>query len=101
MFIDLALAKQHLNVDEAYTGDDLYIESLIEVAEQKVAQELCMSLEELVTLGGGKLPAPLRHAMLLSLGSYYMNREETTTIQTKPLEQGVTHLVALYRNYSK
>lgn len=103
MYVTLELAKMHLNVEDSYTGDDLYIESLIEVAEEKVAKELCLGgAGELAGVGGGEgIPAPLRQAVLLSIGLYYNNREEVTYIQSKPLEQGVRHLIALYRDYSK
>lgn len=101
-YVTLELAKRHLNVEEVYTDEDAYIESLIDVAEAKVAKELCMSLDELATIDGGEeIPAPLKQAMLLSMGSYYANREEVTTIQTRPLEQGVKYLVSLYRDYSR
>lgn len=101
-YVTLELAKHHLNVEESYTGEDFYIESLIDVAEAKVAKELCMKLDELATIDGGEeIPAPLRHAMLLSIGAYYANREEVTVIQTRPLEQGVKYLISLYRNYSR
>ena len=102
MYVTLELAKMHLNVEASYEGEDLYIESLIEVAEEKVAEELCMTVEALAGVGRGEgIPAPLRQAILLSIGLYYNNREEVTYIQSKPLEQGVKHLVALYRDYSK
>lgn len=101
-YVTLELAKQHLNVEESYTGEDSYIELLIGVAEAKVAKELCMKLDELATIDGGEeIPAPLRQAMLLSIGAYYANREEVTAIQTRPLEQGVKYLISLYRDYSR
>lgn len=102
MYITLELAKKHLNVEESYTDDDVYIESLIEVAEEKIAEELCIAVTELKNVRGGvDIPAPLRQAILLSIGLYYANREEVTFLQTRPLEQGVRHLVSLYRDYSK
>ncbi len=102
MYVTLELAKKHLNVEDEYEGEDLYIESLIAVAEGKVAKELCVTVDELATIDGGKdIPAPLRQAILLSIGAYYAFREEVTTIQSRPLEQGVKYLVSLYRDYSK
>ena len=101
MYVTLDLAKKHLNIEDAYDGDDAYIESLIEVAEEKVAKELCVSVEELTSIGGGKyIPAPRRQAILLSIGAYYAYREEVITIQSRPLEQGVKYLLSLYRDYS-
>jgi hypothetical protein len=102
MYVTLEIAKLHLRVEDSYTDEDAYIESLIDVAEEKIAEELCISVEELANVRGRKvIPKPLFQAILLSVGLYYNNREEVTCVQTKPLEQGVKHLVSLYRNYSK
>ena len=70
-YLDLQLVKKHLNVEEDYKEDDMYIQSLVEVAEEKVAKELCITVDELATIdGGSELPAPLRQAILLSVGAY-------------------------------
>lgn len=100
-YIDLQLAKRHLNVEDEFTEDDEYIKLLVSVAEEKVAKELCVSVEDLATIDGGKeIPAPLKQAILLSVGGYYEFREEITAVQSRPLEQGVKYLTALYRDYS-
>lgn len=44
MYITLDEAKKHLNVESDFTEDDSYITSLIEVAEAKVAAELCLKI---------------------------------------------------------
>lgn len=100
-YATLDMAKRHLNIEDAFTDDDQYIESLIEVAEEKVAAELCMKVEDMATINrGGSLPAPLLQAILLTIGAYYTNREDITTVQTKPLEYGVKYLTQLYRNFT-
>lgn len=102
MYVDLELAKTHLNVEKCYVDEDAYIESLIEVAEERVAEELCITVEEMVNIkGDNKLPAPLRHAILLTIGAYYAHREDITSLRTQQLPQGVTYLTRLYRDYSK
>ena len=100
-YATLDMAKRHLNIEDAFTDDDSYIESLISVAEEKVAVELCMSVEDLATINkNGSLPAPILQAILLTIGAYYTNREDITTVQTKPLEYGVKYLTQLYRNFT-
>lgn len=100
-YATLDMAKRHLNIEDAFTDDDQYIDSLIEVAEEKVAAELCMKVEDMATINqGGSLPAPLLQAILLTIGAYYTNREDITTVQTKPLEYGVKYLTQLYRNFT-
>lgn len=101
LYATLDMAKRHLNIEDAFTDDDLYIEGLISVAEEKVAAELCMSAEKMADINkGGNLPAPLVQAILLTIGAYYTNREDITTVQTKPLEYGVKYLTQLYRNFT-
>jgi len=100
MYIDLELAKKHLNVESEFTDDDSYIEMLIEVSEESIAKNLCVTREGLATIDGGtEIPAPLKQAILLTIGGYYANREEMTAVQMRPLEQGVKHLISLYRKY--
>lgn len=101
LYATLDMAKRHLNIEDAFTDDDLYIEGLISVAEEKVAAELCMSAENMADINkGGSLPAPLIQAILLTIGAYYTNREDITTVQTRPLEYGVKYLTQLYRNFT-
>ena len=94
--IDLALAKAHFNVD--YDYDDDYITSLIEVAEQVVASDVC---EDLSTLNDGTLPAPLRQAMLLLIGHYYASREPVAYVNVSEVPLSYKHLIGLFRNYEK
>lgn len=102
MYLTVDIVKKHLNIEPSFSEDDSYIELLIEVAEERVAKELCMPADELAHIDGGdEIPKPLISAMLLIVGSYYNNREEVTAVQTKPLEQGVKYILALYRDYSR
>lgn len=102
LYATLEMAKRHLNIEDAFTEDDLYIGSLIDVAEEKVAAELCMSKEDMGSINGdgGTIPSPILHAILLTIGAYYTNREDITTVQTRPLEYGVKYLTQLYRNFT-
>ncbi|WP_291580949.1 head-tail connector protein [Bacteroides sp.] len=101
-YVTLELAKQHLIIEPSFTEDDSYIESLIEVGEENIAKDLCVSVDELETIGGGTMiPAPLRHAILLVVGTYYGNRESISTANLKELPRGVQYLTALYRDHTK
>lgn len=100
-YATLDMAKRHLNIEDAFTDDDNYIEGLIDVAEEKVAAELCMDVDGMASINkNGSLPSPLIHAILLTIGAYYTNREDITTVQTRPLEYGVKYLTQLYRNFT-
>ena len=99
-YVELDMAKKHLNVESDFVDDDGYIQMLIDVAEAKVAKELCVSVKELATIGGGDtIPEPLKHAILLNIGGYYANREEMSNIQSRELAQGARYIISLYRNY--
>lgn len=100
-YATLEMAKRHLNIEDVFTDDDHYIEALIDVAEEKVAAELCMDVDGMASINkNGSLPSPLIHAILLTIGAYYTNREDITTVQTRPLEYGVKYLTQLYRNFT-
>lgn len=101
IYVDLELVKRHLNLESSFTEDDSYLESLIEAGEENVAKDLCVTVEELETIGGGnRIPAPLRHAILLTIGAFYSNRESVTSARLQELPRGVKYLTELYRNYS-
>lgn len=101
IYVDLELVKRHLNLESSFTEDDSYLGSLIEAAEENVAKDLCVTVEELETIGGGsRIPALLRHAILLTIGAFYSNRESVTNARLQELPRGVKYLTELYRNYS-
>ena len=101
LFATLDMAKRHLRIEDAFTEDDEYINGLISVAEERVAAELCMKVEDMENINkGGDFPATLLQAILLTIGAYYSNREDITTVQTKPLEYGVKHLTQLWRDFT-
>jgi len=75
-YLTLSQIKKHLNIDDYYEGDDTYLTSLGDVCEQIVEQHLQRPLSELAI--DGDLPAPIIQAMLLFLGTLYMNRESVS-----------------------
>lgn len=100
-YVDLQLAKRHLNVEESFMEDDEYIGGLIEAAETVVEKDICEDLSTLVEENGGKLPAPLRQCILLMVGQFYANREPVAFAQSAEVPLSYSHLVSLYRNYAK
>ena len=96
-YVDLQLAKRHLNVEQEFTDDDEYISGLIEVV---VSKDICVELDTLVEEGGKDIPAPLRQCILLMVGQFYANREPVAFAQTSEVPLSYSHLVALYRNYA-
>ena len=74
MYVKLEEAKKHLLLDDSFKDDDLYILGLIDVAEDAVARNLNLKLDELAVDGEFTPPAVI-HAILLLIGNLYANRE--------------------------
>ena len=98
--ITLAEAKRHLNIEDDFEDDDQYISSLIAVAQEVVAQDICVPLAELEG-ETGEIPAPLRQAMLLLIGNYYASRESVAFGGLVQDTKAYKHLIGLYRDYSR
>lgn len=100
-YVDLQLVKRHLNIESSFNEDDSYIEFLIEAGEENVAKDLCVTVEKLRTIDGGtNIPAPLKQAILLTIGTYYSNRESISNAKLQEIPRGAKYLTELYRNYN-
>lgn len=98
MYIDLDLAKKHLNLESSFTEDDEYILGLIDVAENAVATHANENLETLAEKNGGCIPTPILQAALLMIGNLYQNRE-VVGAKAQRLPFNYQYLIDLYRNY--
>lgn len=98
MFVTLGITKKHLNIDDDFKDDDNYIISLIKVAEDAVAKNENIALDEL--LEGGELPPSVIHSILLLVGNLYNNREATTYSNISEVPYAYKYLVNLNRNWS-
>lgn len=98
IYIDLDVIKRHLNIDPDYTDEDEYLMNLSEVAVKAIENHIDSSISRFVH--DGELEAPLLHAALLLIGSYYMNRESESighTVNTIP--HGYEYLLQPYIDY--
>ena len=98
MFVTLKEAKKHLNIDGGFTDDDAYITTLIQVAEDSVAQHLDIALNELIV--GGKLPSAVTHSILLMIGNLYANREPVSYSTVMNVPYTMEYLLGLYKHYN-
>ena len=98
-YLNLVEIKKHLNVDDCFQDDDSYIESLADVAEEIVEHHLRTSLDSIASEYNGKLPAPIKHAMLLLIGNYYANRESIAFASAQELPLSYEYLLSPYVNY--
>ena len=97
-YLDLSQIKKHINVDDVFTDDDEYIESLGDVAEAMVSRHIDRNLADIAV--NGQLPAPIRHACLLFIGNLYMNRESVSNISMMDIPKSYEYLLATYKNRS-
>lgn len=100
MYIELDMAKKHLNVELDYTLDDELILGYIQAAENAVRVHINDDLEALAEQNGGCLPSAICQAMLLMIGNLYQNREIVGQ-RVIALPFNYQYLIDLYRNYNR
>lgn len=99
MYIQLDMAKNHLNIEDDWKDDDEYIMHLIEVAESAVRVHTNEDFESIAARNGGCVPTPLIQAALMMVGNMYQNRE-IVGAKTNQLPFNYQYLIDLYRNYN-
>lgn len=98
MYLKLQEIKKHLNINEDFNDDDLYLLDLAKVTENIVQKHIDRELAELED-EDGNIPSPLAHAMLLLIGTYYASRESVAYVSTTELPHAYDYIIALYKNY--
>lgn len=101
MYITLDRIKRHLNIDEYYRDEDMYLISLYEVAEKVVEKHCDVLLDEIADRNGGELPQPLRQAILFLIGDYYRTRESISFTSANAIPFTYDYLLSLYKNYGE
>ena len=91
MYVKLEEAKKHLLLDDSFKDDDLCILGLIDVAEDAVARNLNLKLDELAVDGEFTPPAVI-HAILLLIGNLYANREPVSYSSVNKVQIGRAHV---------
>lgn len=101
MYTTLARAKEHLNIEMGYTGDDDYISSLIEASEDAVSVHIGNNLADILITGGTgtTLPPAVSQAILLLVGNFYANRETAAFAKVEKIPLSYEYLLSLYKNY--
>lgn len=94
--VDIALLKAHVRADD-FIDDDQYLQHLLDTAEQYVCTATNRTSEELMALGGGKLPNMLQQAILLIAGHWYNQREAVSGVQMAEVPYTLQALIKPYR----
>lgn len=91
-YISLEEAKSHLRVD--FDDDDRYINELIDVAEASLANNLGITLGDLLLSGSlSDLPADLKHAERVLVSNWYENREPVSGLTVKEVPFSLNYLI--------
>ena len=98
-YLNLDLIKKHLNIDDGFHDDDSYLEALGDIGEEVTEKHIDVSLKKLTADNNGKIPTPLKQAMLLLLGTYYSNRENVAFASSAEIPVTYSYLLSLYQNY--
>lgn len=95
--ISLNRIKKHLNIDEYFTDDDLYLLSLRDAAKEAVERDLGFRIDDFYC--NCETPEAINHAILLMVGTFYNNRESIAAAQLHPVPISYQYLLDLYRKY--
>ena len=98
--VSLALFKKHVRADD-FADDDEYLEHLLEVAEIAVITATNRSQEELEQMGGGKMPIPIKHAIMLIGAHWYNQRESVSSVQMHAVPDSLQALIKPYRKLAE
>ena len=99
MYIDTVILKKHLNIDESWVEDDEYIKALCKAAECAVENHIQRPLTEIVD-EHGRLPAAVKHAILLLVGHLYANRESVSFATATEIPLAYQYLLQPYKSYA-
>lgn len=94
-YITLDQAKKHLNIESGFTEDNVYIESLITVAELAV-DEFCNS--GLSGYTDETVPVTVKQATLLLIAHYYVNRQIVSFATPSEIPYAFRFLLDFYRD---
>ncbi len=98
--VDLALFKKHVRADD-FADDDEYLDHLLETAESAVVTATNRTLEELEQIGGGSVPTPIKHAILMVGAHWYNQRESVSSVQMHAVPDSLQALIKPYRKLAE
>lgn len=94
--VSLELLKKHVRADD-FSDDDDYLSHLLETAQQHVTMSTSRTAAELMAMGAGEYPLPLRHAILMLAAHWYNQRESVSATQMHDVPDALQALVKPYR----
>lgn len=99
MYLTINEIKKHLNLEDDYTDDDVYLTDLIAVSENSVELHIHRNLIDIADANGGELPPSLVHAMKLLISHFYDNRQVITPFKTFEISKSYDYLLNFFKQY--
>lgn len=96
MEVTLDMFRAQLNLAPG-TGDEALLTQKLEAAEDAVIRYTQRTREELLAIGGGKMPVSLVEAILVRAAAAYSYRESVASIQAHPVPDSYYALVKPFR----
>lgn len=96
-YTTLATLKAHLNIETAFTADDTYLTSLIDVVELMISEYCCGGLDEYTSV---TMPVVVKHAALLLAAHLYTTRTMVSYAQGYEIPYSFKFLLNPYRTYT-
>lgn len=97
-YTDVELLKQHLNIDFMESGEESYLNTLLDAAEGRIKKEINQPLETFAV--EDKLDSVLVCAILIFAGNLYANREPVSYGNVKAIPFTLSYLIQPYRLYT-
>lgn len=98
MVLTLEEVKSHCRIDLDYHDEDDYLYSLIEVAENDVAQRLRYNTMD-EAFPDGFMPPSVRHAVKIVVSNLYENRESIAAATLNKVPETLDALLGPYVRY--
>lgn len=98
--VSLALFKKHVRADD-FADDDEYLQHLLDTAEGAVITATNRTKEELVQMGNGDVPTPIKHAIMMLGAHWYNQRESVSNVQMHAVPDSLQALIKPYRKLAE
>lgn len=98
--VSTELFKQHVKADD-FADDDVYLQHLLDTAENYVIRFTNRDKDELVEMGGGEFPYELKHAILMVGAHWYNQRESGSSTQMHSVPDSLQALIKPFRKLAK
>ncbi|MBF0577735.1 head-tail connector protein [Dysgonomonas sp. GY617] len=98
-YTNLGQFQKHLEIDYLETGDEAYLQLLLDASESRIEKEINQPFTEFVD-ADGKLDPSLVAAILIFGGTLYANREAVAYADVKPVPFTLKFLIQPYIKYT-